>query len=141
MKAFRLTVVWAFVAFVLLLGPSMAAQAVNYTGGTLPVDTTTEWGNSFLWAMASSWAIRWWREHPKLRGFTSDTLLKSQRLIASAVAFLNALGISFVFDQEHGQLVISGLFLSAVLHGVRQFLFQEFIYQAALKRPDPKEAL
>lgn len=139
MKYFRYTTVWSFTLFVLLMGPSLLAQATEALVGTTNAasNTTDEWGNSFLWAMASSWAIRWWREHPKLSGFTSDSLLKVQRGIGAAVAFVNGLGISFVFDKDHGTLLISGLFLGALIHAARQFLFQEFVYHAALKRPTP----
>jgi hypothetical protein len=135
MTAFRLCIVWSFTIFALLLGPSLIAQGMVAAG--LPEATTgtaNEWGNSFIWAIASSWAMRWMREHPGISKFSERTMLRTQRFIAAAVAFLNGLGISFVFDKEHGTLLISGLFLTAVLHGVRQFFFQEFVYQSALKR-------
>jgi len=87
--------------------------------------------------MLSSWLIRIVRENPKLSGFTQYTTLTAQRLIGAAVGFFSGLGITFVFDQEAGQLVIGGLFLHALFNGARQFLFQEFIYHSALKRPTP----
>lgn len=135
MRYFRPFVVYSFALFVFLLGPSLMAQATTaVTGSPVLIDTTTEWGNSFLWAMASSWFMRWWKENPHLGILKSDTILKVQRMVASAVAFVNALGITLVFDKDAGQLVVSGLFMTAVLHAARQFLFQEFVYQSALKR-------
>jgi hypothetical protein len=135
MKYFRYTIVWAFTLFVVLMGPTLFAQAASAAG--VPVNTAgtaDEWGNSFLWAMFSSWVIRWWREHPKLSGFTEATALKAQRMIAAAIAFVNGLGITLVFDPDAGTLMVGGLFLTGILQAIRQFLFQEFVYLAALKR-------
>jgi hypothetical protein len=139
MRYFRGTIVWSFVIFVVLIGPTLLAQAAAAGGGAPVVDATAnEWGNSFIWAFASSWVMRWLREHPKVSFFSERTILVVQRAISVAIGFLNGLGISFVFDQNAGQLVISGLFLTAVLHGARQFIFQEFVYQSALQRATPR---
>jgi ABC-type uncharacterized transport system permease subunit len=125
-----------------LLGPSIVAQGVaQVTQGGVDAprapNTPNVWGNSFLWAFASSWIMRWLREHPSVSAFSSETSLKLQRLIAGAVAFLSGLGISFVFDHNTGQLVVSGLALASIGSGLRQFFMQEFVYHSALKRPSP----
>lgn len=137
MKYTRYVLVWLLTIAAVTLGPVLLAQAATGTSlPTLPdVSGADEWGNAFLWAMVSSWAMRFWREHPKLSGFTERTALNAQRLIGAAIGFASGLGITFVFDKGAGKLVISGLFLTAILHGVRQFLFQEFVYQSAIKRP------
>ena len=138
MRSFRIVIVWSFTAFVLVMGPSLLAQAAAaVTGAPMPTAAADEWGTAFLWSIVSSWGIRWWREHPKLSGFSEATALKLQRLISLAVGFLGGLGITFVFDKDAGTLVIGGLFATAVLHAARQFFLQEFVYQSAIKRPTP----
>jgi len=136
MRYFRYTIVWSFILAFLLMGPSLLAQASALASGApvAPPSTADEWGNSFLFALVSSWLMRWWREHPKLSGFTEATALKAQRLIGIAFGFVTGLGITFAFDQGTGQLVIGGLFWTSILHAGRQFLFQEFVYHSALKR-------
>ena len=134
MRYFRLTMVWAFVAFVLIVGPSLTAQTMAESTSTPVTNETSEWGNSFLWAFASSWIMRIWRKSPKLGGFTDATALRTQRFIGAAVAFLSGIGISFAFDAQTGQLVVSGLLATSLMNGVRQFFMQEFVYHAALKK-------
>lgn len=137
MQYFRITIVWSFVLFVLMIGPALVAQTAATVAGVPAPEAASPadvWGNGFMWAFASSWAMRWMREHPKLSAFSSRTSLRIQRLIGSGVAFVNGLGITYVFDPSAGTLVINGLMLSAVLAGVRQFMLQEFVYHSAIKR-------
>ena len=141
MRYFRLTIVWSFILFALLYGPTISAAAIQQAAAaagdasnTIPPTDANEWGNKFLWAMVSSWFMKLWRSNPKLGGFTENTALWAQRLIGAAVAFVNGMGIHFAFDKTTGQLVITGLIITSLLHGVQQFLLQEFVYHAALKK-------
>lgn len=142
MRPFRLFVVWSFVLFVVLVGPSLVAQAVSaVTDQPIPAASTAdEWGNSIVWAIASSWFMRWLREHPSITGFAESTALKVQRLVSLGIGFANGLGISFVFDKHAGTLLISGLVWTAVTHGLRQFFFMEWVYQGGFKRATPATA-
>jgi len=136
MDFFRTTVVWSFVFFCAFIAPIALAQAATAVGAPAvdPSSGADEWGNSFLWALTSSWLMRWCRENQRFSLLRSDTTLRVQRFIGAGIAFFNGLGITFVFDPDAGELVIGGLFLSAVMHGARQFLFQEFVYHSAIRR-------
>lgn len=131
----------AFGVVLLIAGTGPALGAAAYTsifGQPMPEPGgAAEWGNSFLWAFASSWLMRVWREHPRWGAKFDTAKLWVQRIVAGAVAFAAGCGITVAFDGQAmggGQLIISGLSVAGVLHGLRQFLFQEFVYHASLKR-------
>lgn len=137
LRPLRFVSALAVLMLVALYGPRLIAQATVGTP-TAPVGATeiTEWGSAFIWAFLSSQALKFWRSHPKLGGFTEQTAKWIQRSIAGVVAFAGGLGISFVFDGDKGTLITNGLTLAsiwahlwpAVWHWVRQFTLQEYIY-------------
>ena len=135
MQYFRSAVIWGFILFIAVMGPVLVAQAIDTTppGAINQASTVDEWGNSLLWAITSSWVMKWWRNSPHMTFFNNDTGLKVQRLITSVIAFFNGLGLTFVFDKVTGDFVIHGLVLTSLAHGVRQILLQELVYHGALK--------
>ena len=72
--------------------------------------------------------------------FITAESAKLNRYLAVCASALAAAGIHFNFNHDAGTLVISGLLLSNLLHfagaWLRSFVFQEIIYQAAVKNGD-----
>lgn len=124
----------ALLAFALLLGPALLAQAAGGVPTSTAAATADEWGNSFLFAFFTSWALKLIRANPKLAWFTAEMETKVQRWVSVGAAFLAGLGVSYTFDQTSGTLTIVGLTTTALFHAVRQFGLQEFAYQSAVKR-------
>lgn len=68
---------------------------------------------------------------------TYDTA-KANRAVGAAAAFLTGIGVNMSFEPSTGTLVVSGLLLSGVTHGVAQWCGQMAYYRLAIKPTQEK---
>ena len=58
---------------------------------------------------------------------------KTNRAVGAVAAFITGIGINITFEPETGTLMVSGLLLSTLTHGVAQWCGQMAYYRLAIK--------
>jgi hypothetical protein len=58
---------------------------------------------------------------------------KLNRIVGAAAAMLTGIGLNMSFEPATGTLVVSGLVLSSLMHGVAQWCGQMAYYRLAIK--------
>ena len=69
-----------------------------------------------------------WLKHASWFPVLQPHMKRAQRWISIVVAIAAALGINYSFDAAAGTLLITGLTLSTIGHGLIQFAMQEIAY-------------
>ena len=64
---------------------------------------------------------------------TSGQSASVNRVVAGLAAFISGIGINMIFEPTTGTLIISGLLVSGLSHGVAQFAAQQAYYRLAIK--------
>lgn len=93
----------------------------------------TEIGTGGVAAVLVSEFIEMIKANPKFGLINYDTG-RINRVVSGLAAFLTGLGLQFQFDQVNGELVIKGLFLASITHGLAQWAIQQAYYRIALKK-------
>ena len=87
--------------------------------------------------LAVPYLIEALKKTPLCPWLTAETK-QLNRLLSAGLALISTLGISYAFDSSAGQLIISGLTVSGVFHGliewVGQFAAQQFIFDSAIAK-------
>lgn len=139
----RATVALSLFAIILLVGPTLYAQAGVAAGVPVPEPNgANEWGGALVWAFFSSSALEWLKRKAWFSPLSERTAWGVQRVIGVILATAAAMGVHWAFDPAAGRLVIDGLIPASMwtigTESVRQWTLQELAYRTAVKtyRPD-----
>ena len=129
---------FALLACIVLVGPTVLAQATGVMTGGAPKPTdTNEWGSSVVFAFLSSTALEWIKRNRMLTIFSERTAFLAQRFVGIALAIGTGAGIHASFEGATGVLTVSGLLWPSVWdagrESLRQWVFQELTYRTAVK--------
>lgn len=84
----------------------------------------------------SSYVMERAKKSPYLPFLTMETK-RLNGVIAAIVSAVATIGIHFTYDSSAGTLMITGVGLTSLRHGLwdwaKQYLFQQFVYDTAIK--------
>ena len=89
-------------------------------------------GSQVSFAVAISYLMEWLKTKSWCPLIAKDAQVLN-RLVAILIAFVIAIGIHYEFDAVQGRLVVDGLTLGNISHGlsawVQQYIFQQIAYK------------
>jgi hypothetical protein len=101
----------------------------------MPIESVAELALHAKLMLAVPYVLEWLKKSKYFPWLTQETKVLN-RWVSGCAALVTTLGISYTYSADAGQLIITGLTVSGVLHGMLewlgQFAAQQFIYDSAI---------